>query len=230
MNPYWENDKSLTSRTYLQPQGEVTAVASNIICPRQGILESKRMYDGYADMDACRRPNARVKSDPIYLHKCITKESAHGRESAVGKLDSRHSLSTPAISGRPPLQPHSRRRMSGETSSVSVSESHKDPEVGEAHHRGSKRLLQSDSKWNSGCGALTDRPPLQHIIRHEKSNASCASTKEYHKDPLLKERRPESSIRSLQPSDDSRWSSGSRATFDMAPFQALARSSLRSVK
>ena len=219
MNPYWEKDKSLTSRNHVLPKGEVTA---DSIRRRQGILESTpRIYDGYEDMDACRKPNARVQSYPN-----IIKEMIHGREN--GRLHGVRSSSARAISGRPPLQPHSRRRMSGGPSSVSPRESHKYPGLGEAPQRGSsssafESLQQKDYKWNSGSGALTDRPPSQSFICHKISG------KEYHKQPSLEEPRSESSIR-LQQSDDSRWSSGSRATFDMAPFKALSESSIRSLK
>jgi hypothetical protein len=229
MNPYWEKDKSLTSRTHVLPKGEVTAVASNSIRRRQGILESTpRIYDGYEDMDACRKPNARVQSYPS-----IIKEMTHGRGRAAGRLHGGRSSSARAVSGRPPLQPHSRRRMSGGPSSVSPRESHRNPGVGEAPQRGSsafESLQQRDYKWNLGSGALNDRPPSQPFICHRISGVNCASTKEYHTEPILEEPRSESSIRRPRQSDDSRWSSGSRATFDMAPFQALAGSSIRSLK
>jgi hypothetical protein len=113
----------------------------------------------------------------------------------------------------------------------------KDAGAGEAHQRGSSALKgfqKCDSKWNSGSGALTDRPPLQPFIRHGISEASCTSTKEYHKDPILEELRPESFIERLQLSDDSlddsRWSSGYPSSFDMSPFEALAGTSLRSLE
>jgi hypothetical protein len=215
MNAYWENDKSLTSRTPVLPKGEVTAVASNIsIRPRQELLEATTINYGYKEMDI---------SYPIYLHKCINKEKAHGRESAVGKqLDSRQNLITRVISDRPPSQPRRRCRMSVEPSSVSVKESHKDPGAGEAHHLGRFALKRlSDSKWSSGSGALTDRPPLQPFIHHGISEASRASTKGYQEDPILEEPRPES--------NDSRWSSGYRSSFDLSPFEALAGSSMRSL-
>jgi hypothetical protein len=209
MNPYWEQDKSLSSRAHVLPKGEVTAVASNLIRPRQGILEATRIDDGHKDADTCRKPNARAHSYPIYLHKYLNKEKAYGRRSAVGKLHPRHN--SRVISDIPPLQPRRRHKMSGEPSSVSLKESHKDPGAG-------------DSKWNSGSGVLTDRPPLLPFIRHGISEASCASTQEYHNDPKLEEPRLESSIRRLHQRDGSRWSSGS---FDMAPFHALAGSSIR---
>jgi hypothetical protein len=228
MNPYREKaNKSLTSRTHVLSRGEATAVASNI-CPRQGIPEATRIHK---EIDKCRRPIARVNSCPIYLPKYINEEKARGQESAVGKLHSRHDSSTRVISDIPPSQPRRRRRIGVETRRhVSLKESYKEAGAGEAHQRGSraqKRLEQTDSKWNSGSGALTDRPPLQPFIRHGIREASCASTKEYHKDPLLEELRPESSIKRLQQSDDSRWSSGYPSSFDMSPFQALAGSSLR---
>jgi hypothetical protein len=232
MNLYWENDKSLTSRTPVLPKGEATTVASNIIRPRQELLEATRINYGYKEMDTCRRPNARVTSYPIYPHKCINKEKAHGRESADGNLDSRQNLSTRVISDRPPSQPRRCRRVSLEPSSVSVKERRKDPGAGEAHHLGRfdlKRLQQSDSKWSSGSGALTDRPPLQPFIRHGISEASRASAKGYQGDPILEEPRPESSIKRLQQSNDSRWSSGYRSSFDLSPFEALAGSSIRSL-
>lgn len=212
MNLYWEKDESLTSRTHVLRKGGVTAVASNIIRPRQGILEATKIHYGYKDMDMCVRPNARVKPSPIYLYKCVNREKAHGRESAVGRLHSRQNSSTRVISDRPPSQPRRCRRMSRDPSSVSAKKSHKDPDVGEDHRRGSRvleRLQQSDSKWDSGSGALTDRPPLKPFIRH----------------PRLEEPRLENWR--LQQSDDSRWSSGYRATFDITPFQALAGSVMR---
>jgi hypothetical protein len=233
MNPYWENDKSLTSRTHLLPKGEVTVVASNITCPRQGILESKRIYDGYEDMDTCQKPNARVQSYPICQHKDVIKERTHGRKGAFERLHGGRSSSTPDISGRPPLQPHSLRRMSGGPSRVSMKESRKHPGAGKPPQGGSsafEMLQQRDSKWNSSSGAVTDRPPSQPFICHRICGANIASTKDCHEDSNLEKPRPKSSIRSLQQSDDSRWSSGSRATFDMAPFQAFAGSSVRSLK
>jgi hypothetical protein len=114
-----------------------------------------------------------------------------------------------------------------------VKESYKDAGAGEAHQRGSsalKRLQQSDSKWNSGSGALSDKPPLQPFIHHGISDASSASMSEYHKDLILEEPRPESSIKRLQQSDNSRWSSGYPSSFDMSPFQALAGRSLGSLQ
>jgi hypothetical protein len=238
MNPYWENDKSLSSRTHLLPKGEVTAVASNIICPRQGILESKALYDGYEDVDTCPKPNARV-----YQHKRMIKERTYGRESAVKRLHGGRSSSTPAISGRPPLQPHSRRRMSGGPSRVSIQESRTQLGVGKPPQRGRsafERLQPRDSKWNSSSGAVTDRPPSQPFIRQKQSGSDSAPTKVYHEDPNLKKPRPETSVKNLQQSDDSRWSSGSLATIDIAPFhsrwssgaplQALAGSSVRSLE
>jgi hypothetical protein len=232
MNPYWEKSKSLTSPTHVLSKGEVTAVAPNIF-PRQGIPDATRIHYGYKEMDAYRRPNARLNSYPISLPKCINEVKAHGRESAVGKPDSRQNSSTRAISDIPPSQPRRRRRISGEPIHVAAKERYKDADAGEAHQRGSsalKRLQQTDSKWNSGSGALTDRPPLRPFIRHGIIVASCASTKEYHKDPLLEELRAESSIKRLQQSDASRWSSGYPSSFDMSPFQALAGSSLRSLE
>jgi hypothetical protein len=216
---------------------EVTAVASNI-SPRQGVPDATRIHYEYKAMDAYRRPNARVNSYPIYLPKCINEEKAHGRKSAVGKPeDSRQNSSSRVISGIPPSQPHSRRRISGEPRLVSVKESYKDAGAGDAPQRGSsalKRLQQGDFKWNSGSGALADRPPLQPFICHKISEASCASTKEYHNDPIMEKPRPESPIRRLQQSDDSiddsRWSSGYPSSFDISPFQALAGSSIRSLQ
>jgi hypothetical protein len=215
MNPYhWEKDKSLTSPTHVLSKGEVTAVAPNIF-PHQGIPDATRIHSGYKEMDACRRPNARANSYSIYLHKCHNEEKAHGRESAVGKPHLRYNSSTQVIFDRPPSQPRRCHRIRGEPRHISVKESYKDLGAGEAHQRGSSALKrQSDSKWNSGSGALTDRPPLQPFIRHGISEASCASTKEYHTDP----------------SDDSRWSSGYPSNFDMSPFQALAGSSLKSLQ
>jgi hypothetical protein len=257
MNPCWENGKSMSSRTHLLPKGEVTAhllpkgevtaVASNIICPRQGILESKTIYDGYEDVDTCPKLNARVLSSPIYQHKHMIKKRTDGRESTVERLRGGRSSSTPVISGRPPLQPHSRRRMSGGPSRVSVQESRTQLGVGKPPQGGrsaSERLRQRDSKWNSSSRPVTDRPPSQPFICRKQSTVGSASTKESHEDPNLKKPRPESSVRNLQQSGDSRWSSGSRATFDIAPFhsrwssgsrsmsplQVLAGSSVRSLK
>jgi hypothetical protein len=175
MNPTWENDNLLTSRTHVLSKGEVTAVASNIVRHRQGILETTRKDYGFeADMDTCRKPNARVQSYPTCLHLLI-KESYHRRESAVERLHSRQKSGTPVIPDSPSPQSRNRLQMSGGSSSVSVKESHKDPGVvGDAHERRSsatKWLQQSDSKWNSGSGTLTDRPPLQPFSRHGVSGA-----------------------------------------------------------
>jgi hypothetical protein len=178
MNPFWEKNYSLTSRTHsaVPSKGEATVVALSIIHHRQGILESTRIDFGYEVMDTrrkpCRKPNAREESCPICLRKHFKKEKAHGRESAVEKLSCGRISSTRTISGRPPRSP---RKMRQVLSSVSVKESHKDPGVvGDAHERRSsatKWLQQSDSKWNSGSGTLTDRPPLQPFSRHGVSGA-----------------------------------------------------------
>jgi hypothetical protein len=228
MNPFWEKNYSLTSRTHsaVPSKGEATVVALSIIRHRQGILESTRIDFGYEVMDTrrkpCRKPNAREESCPICLRKHFKKEKAHGRESAVEKLSCGRISSTRTISGRPPRSP---RKMRQVLSSVSVKESHKDPGASKAHQRRSstfKRFQQSDSKWNSGSGTLTDRPPLQPLRRHGISESKCAITKEYHKDPRVEKIRRGSSIRSKQQCG-SRWSSGYRARFDMAPSQAHAR-------
>jgi hypothetical protein len=185
MNPFCEKEKSLTSQTHVvEPsKGEVTAVASNIICNRQGILESTRIHDGYEDVDACQKLKARVQSYTICLQQKLDKDNAHGQESPVGRHHSRWSSSTQVISNRPPSQPRSRHQMSGGSSSVSLKERHKKLVTGEVQQRGShnfERLQQSESKWNSGSEALVDQPPLQPVSRHEISG----------------------------PSDESRWSSG----------------------
>lgn len=194
---------------------------------------SPRRYDECQDLDTCKKSIARLQSSPTSLHKYVIKEKARGRDNAVERLHGGRSSSTRANSGRPPLQPQRRRRMSGVQRSVSLKESHKDPGAGEAPQRGNiafERLQQRDSKWYSGSGGLADRPPSQPFIRRGISGAKCASTEEYQKDSSLKEPRPERSIRILQQSDDSRWSSGSRATFDMAPVQALEGRSIRRLK
>jgi hypothetical protein len=214
MNPFCEKDESLTSRTHVvvPSKGEVTAVASNNVRHRKGILESTRIDYGYEDMGTCRKSNASVQSYPICLHKHINKENARGRESAVERLHWERSSSTVAISGG--------------SSNVSGKESHKDPVAGESHQQGSSAFespQRSDSKWNSGSGPLTDTPPLHPHNHHGISRAECASPKECHKDPGGDEPRRGSSIRRLQQSGDSRWSSGYRASDDMAPSQALAR-------
>jgi hypothetical protein len=212
MNSLCEKDESLTSQNQVvtPSKGEVNTVPSNIIRHRQGILESTRIDDGYEDTHTCRKPNARVKSYPVCLHKHINKERPHwGRSS-----------STRAISGKTPLQQRSRRRMNGGPSHFSAKKSHKDIGTGEAHQRGRsafERLQQSDSKWNSDSWALADRLPL-----HEKIEAKCASTKENHKEPSVEEPIPVDSIRSLQQCG-ARLSSDYRASFDMAPSKALAR-------
>jgi hypothetical protein len=126
------------------------------------------------------------------LRQLLNQENLLERENAVERLHSRWSSSVRVIVDRPPSQPLSRRQMSGGPSSGSVKQSHqKDPGVGDAHRRGNafERLQQSDSKWTSGSGVSTDRPPLQPL--------RCRG----------------SAARRLQESH-SRWSSGSRATFD----------------
>jgi hypothetical protein len=180
MNPFWEKEKSLTSRTYdvELSKGEVTVVASNIIRHRQGILELTRIDYGYEDMDTCRKTTARIHSYPIYLHKPLDQEHVHGRHSAAGRLHSRQNAMNRVMSDRPPSQPRSRHQKSGGSCSVSLKESHKNLVVGEGHRRGSRvfeRLQQSESKWNSGSGALADRPPSQPFNRHGISGASDES-------------------------------------------------------
>jgi hypothetical protein len=130
------------------------------------------------------------------LHQCPNQENVHAQEGAVERV----------IVDRPPTQPLSRRSMSGGPCSDSVKESHKDPGVGDARRRENtfERLQQqSDSKWTSGSGVITDRPPSQPLSRRQMSG-----------EPYAVERLQQS---------DSRWSSGSRATFDTASSsQALA--------
>lgn len=204
MNSLREKEKLLNSQTHVTVplKGGMTAVASNTIRHGRGpgILESTRIDDGYEDTNTCRKPNARVKSYPVCLYKHINKERPNwGRSS-----------STRAISGRTPLQPRSRRRMNGEPSHFSAKKSRKGTGTREADQRGSsafERLQQSDSKWNSDSGALTDR------LR--------ASTKDYHKETCGGD-IPVDSIRSLQQCG-ARLSSEYRASFDMAPSKALAR-------
>jgi hypothetical protein len=174
MNPFCEKDESLTSRTHVAvpSKEEVTAVASNNVRHREGILESTRVDYGYEDMETCRKSN--TSADPIYVHKHINQESAVGR------------LHSGGVSDRPPSQPRSQHQMSGGPSNVSGKESHKDPAAGEAHEQGSsafEEAQKSDSKWNSGSGPLTDTPPLHPHNRHGISGAESASMKEYHKDP-----------------------------------------------
>lgn len=109
-------------------------------------------------------------------------------------------------------------RLSGGPS-ASAKKSHK----GDAHQRGRsafEELSESDSRWNSGSRALTDRPPLHPFSRHERSRPRCASTKEHHKEPGVEEPRPTNSIRSLQQCG-ARLSSDSRPSFGLAPSQAL---------
>jgi hypothetical protein len=63
-------------------------------------------------------------------------ENVHERETAVERLQSRWSSSSPVIVDRRPLQPLSRQQMS-------------------------RRLQQSNSKWTSGSGVTSDSPPLK---------------------------------------------------------------------
>jgi hypothetical protein len=179
MNPTCEKDNLFTSRILVLSKGEVTAVASNIVRHRQGILETTRLDYGYeVDIkDTCKKPNARVQSYPTCLHTLI-KESYYGRESAVERLHSRQNPGTPVIPDSPSPQSRNRLQMSEGSSSVSAKESHKDPGVGDTHQRrssASKWLQQSDSKWNSGSGTLTDRPPLPPFSRHGIIGASDES-------------------------------------------------------
>jgi hypothetical protein len=208
-----EKDKPFSSQTpvVVPLEGEVTTVASNIVRPRQGILKSTGIGDGFKNKDTCRKPNARVKSYPICLHKHINKERPQwGRSS-----------STRAISGRTPLQPRSRRRMKGGSSQMSKKKNQKEPGTGNAHQRGSsffERLQQSDdSNWSTIPGAHTEKLPL-----HEKSDARCASTNEYKKEACVEDPIPVDSIRSLQQCGAS-LSADYRASFDMASSKALAR-------
>jgi hypothetical protein len=221
MNPFCENEKSPTN-----PRSHVIVP---IIRHRQEILEATRIDDGFEnDVDTCTKPNSRVQSGPICLHQHLNKENAHRRESAVERLHWGRSSSTRAIFGTPPppMQPRSPRKMRQRLSSVSVKEKRKDSGAGEAHQRGSpvfERRQQSDSKQNSGSGALTDQPALLPVSRHEMSEARCVSTNEDHKEPTVEESQPESSFRSLQQCGAS-LSPDYRESFDMAhPSQALAR-------
>jgi hypothetical protein len=129
------------------------------------------------------------------LHQCLNQEST------VESLYSRWGSSSRVVGDRPPSQPLSRRQMyGGPSSGCSGKQSHKDPEMGSAHRRGNafERLQQqSVSKWTSGSGVITDRPPSQPLSRRG------------------------SSVQRIQQSD-SRWSSGSQPRFDMALSQALS--------
>jgi hypothetical protein len=60
--------------------------------------------------------------------------NVHERETAVERLQSRWSSSSPVIVDRQPLQPLSRQQLS-------------------------RRLQQSNSKWTSGSGVICDSPP-----------------------------------------------------------------------
>jgi hypothetical protein len=102
------------------------------------------------------------------------KANVYDAESAVERFHSRWSSSVRVtIVDRPPSQPPNCRQMSGGPSSDSVKESQKYPGVGDAHRRGNafERLQrQSDSKWTSGSGDITDRPPLQPLRRMRPSS------------------------------------------------------------
>jgi hypothetical protein len=129
------------------------------------------------------------------LHQCLNQESA------VASLHSRWSSSSQVVVDRPPSQPLSRRRMCGGPSSGSVKQSHIYPEMGDIHRRENtfeQHQQQSNSKWTSGSGLITDRPPLQPLSRRGRD------------------------VGRIQQSD-SRWSPGSRATSDTALSRALAR-------
>jgi hypothetical protein len=133
------------------------------------------------------------------LHQCLYQENALAEESAVEGLHSRLSSSSRVVVDRPPSQPLSRRTMYEGPSRDSANESHEDPQMGDGHRRGNtfERLQQqSDSKWTSGSGGITDRSPLQPLSR----------------------RGPY--VQMIQQSY-SRWSSGSRAICDTALSQAL---------
>jgi hypothetical protein len=140
------------------------------------------------------------------LHQRINQENLHERGEAVlseGLLHSRWSSSSRVIADRPPSQPLSRRQLSQGPRSGSVTESHEDTGVDDAHRRESavEQIQPNDQKWTSGSGVVADRPPLQPLSRRRGS----ADGK-------------------LQQSD-SRWSSGSRAssTFNTTSSKGLAR-------
>ena len=138
------------------------------------------------------------------LHQRLDRENVHERESAVERLHSRWSSSSRVIVGIPPSQPLSRRQMSGGPSSGLIKESHKDPGVGDAYRRGNafERPQQSDSKWTSGSGVITDSPPLQPLSRHQSRRGSAGGR--------------------LQRSN-SMWTSGSKVIVDSPPLQQLSR-------
>jgi hypothetical protein len=134
------------------------------------------------------------------LHQCPNQEDALAQESAVERLHSSVGSSSRATVDGPPSQPLSRRKLCGGSNGGSIREMPSDLEMGNAHWLGDafERLpQQSDSKWTSSSGAITDRPPLQPLSRRE------------------------SSLQRIQ-QRGSRWSSGSRAIFDTALSQAFA--------
>jgi hypothetical protein len=138
------------------------------------------------------------------VHQLLNQEIMKERERAVERaewLHSRWNSNVRVTVDEPPSQPRSRRQMSGGSSSDSVKESCKYPGVDVAHRRGnaSKRpQLESNAKWTCGYGVITDTPPLQPLSRRVGA------------------------VERVQRSN-SRWSSGSRATFDTTMSLALAR-------
>jgi hypothetical protein len=138
------------------------------------------------------------------LHQLFNQEIVQERESAVERAEwlySRWSSSVWVTVDKPPSQPRNRRQMSGGSSSDSVKESSKYPGVDVAHRRGNafeRPQQESNAKWTCGFGAITDTPPLQPLSRRVGA------------------------VKRLQRSH-SRWSSGSRATFDTTMSLALAR-------
>jgi hypothetical protein len=105
------------------------------------------------------------------------------------------------------------------------SREHADVAAFNAHQRESctfgRRKESSNSRWNSGSGTLTDRPPLQPISCHEISQAKCASPKKHQKELGVEEPRPADPIRSLQKCA-TRFSLDYRSSFGMTPSHSPA--------
>jgi hypothetical protein len=112
--------------------------------------------------------NLSINDEHTPTSKPRNQGNVHDADTAVESLHSRWNSSVRVIVDRPPSQPPSHRQMSGGQSSDSVKERHKYPGVGDAHRQGNafERLQrQSDSKWTSDSGVITDKPPLKPLRR-----------------------------------------------------------------
>jgi hypothetical protein len=107
------------------------------------------------------------------IHQCVNQDNVHERESTVERLQSRWNSGSRVVD-KPPSQPLNLRQMSRrKPCRGSVKKSyryHKDLVMGHSRRENEVgRLRQSNSKWTSSSGVITDSPPLQPLSRRESA-------------------------------------------------------------